>query len=173
MKMKKVRSIVSTTAGGEDLYYAAAKVFELPDARELKAWLAHPDAPAPNLPEQIDPHIGPQIALLRSFQRRAEAALILTDGGRMLYVKPWFTRVEVHFATPWRPEGSLAAAGQVIYHLWQCPGDHLATVVFTDGEVVDVDEYPGPVAPDLGRARWDGQYRLQHPDLAAAVPTAE
>ncbi len=167
----KVRSIVSTTqSSGEALYCAAAKVFELPDVRELKQWLA--GGPEPSLPEQVGPHTGPQVSLLRSY-RGIEGAIILTDGGRMVYATPWFERVEIHFSTPWRPEGSLAAAGQVIWHLWQRPGDHLATVIFEDGSTVDVDEYDGPVAPDLGRVRWDGQYREAHPDLAAAVPAAE
>lgn len=81
------------------------------------------------------------------------------------------------------PKGSLVAAGELIARIKELHderrektlmnGDSYVSEidVYTEnGTWFDVFEYVGPVHRDLGRARWDEEWREENPELAEKIP---
>ena len=82
---------------------------------------------------------------------------ITTDGGRSIIVTP--ESICIDFRRD--GDGSTIAAGEVIGHIWaNDPGDRLHGIVAktSDGNV-DINDYNGPVHPQLGRAVYDSDFR--------------
>ena len=148
MKMQRVYRIESITAAehAQALYECAGQVFELPSWQKITDWLR--GGPAPELPEQSEPHRGGAIGLLHSY-RGVEAAYIETNGGRRITVSADLQTVTIEFPLP----GSILAAGELIRHAWRVPYDNWAEVTFADGTKVDLDDYPGPIGVNLYLAR--------------------
>ncbi len=82
---------------------------------------------------------------------------IITDGGRKITVTP--ESVTIDFMR--NGEGSTIAAGEVIAHIWASdPGDRVNGIMVrcSDG-YIDVNDYDGPVHPQLGRTCYDAEFR--------------
>ena len=82
---------------------------------------------------------------------------ITTDGGRNIIVTP--ESIVVDFRR--NGNGSTIAAGEVIGHIWASdPGDLLHGIVAktSDGNV-DINDYNGPVHPQLGRTVHDTNFK--------------
>lgn len=179
--MKKVKAIKNTDRKKDSvrcLYEAASQVFELPTWNEIVEF-----ATTGTLPEFPDksgtPHRGYMAARLETADG-LEGILVETDGGRRIWLRNYrepfgypmpsgFSQIEIEFLPP-----SLAAAGMIIWHIWESRygslNDGFFQVELSDGSTVDGDNYDGPVHPELGRARFDEGWRAEHPELAAVVP---
>lgn len=55
---------------------------------------------------------------------------------------------------------STRAAGEIIAHLREFAGE---ARIITDEGVFGVNDYPGPVHPDLGMSAWDYDWVVEHP----------
>ncbi len=149
------------------IYEAASQVFELPAWDEIVDFAVA--GTLPEFPDQLGaPFRGFMVARLET-AAGLEGILVETDGGRRIWLRDSFTRIEIEFLPP-----SLAAAGMIIWYIWESlygsKTDGFFRVELSDGSTVDGDNYDGPVHPELGRARFDEGWRAEHPELATAVP---
>lgn len=149
------------------IYEAASSVFELPAWDEIVDFAVA--GTLPEFPDQLGaPFRGFMVARLET-AAGLEGILVETDGGRRIWLRDSFTRIEIEFLPP-----SLAAAGMIIWNVWESlygsVNDGFFQVELEDGSTVDGDNYDGPVHSQLGRARFDGRWREENPELAAAIP---
>ncbi len=166
--MTKVYRIERTTFDGihkdaeaKALYQAAGKVFEIPPFDTVvEAVINDNFAPMKEYLEGMTslhdgtPFTGPMV--FRDIMSDS-AINIIADGGREIVVTP------EHILIDFRRDGdgSTIAAGEVIGHIWASdPGDRVNGIMVrcSDG-YIDVNDYGGPVHPQLGRTCYDAEFR--------------
>ncbi len=142
------------------LYEAAEKVFWIPPLDDIVEAVVN-DNFAPVKESLLDiykqledsPFTGPTVT-----RDIVDGTIyITTDGGRKIIVTP--ESICIDFMRD--GEGSTIATGEVIGHIWaNDPGDRLHGIVAktSDGNV-DINDYNGPVHPQLGRAVYDSDFR--------------
>jgi len=142
------------------LYEAAEKVFWIPPLDDIVEAVVN-DNFAPVKESLLDiykqledsPFTGPTVTR----DIIDGTVYIITDGGRNITITP--ESICIDFMRD--GEGSTIAAGEVIGHIWaNDPGDRLHGIVAktSDGNV-DINDYNGPVHPQLGRAVYDSDFR--------------
>lgn len=166
--MKKIYTIETTVYPGDisgsrevcALYEAAGKVFEIPPFDVVvEAVVEGNYAPMQECVENVrdwyidKPHTGPTV--YRDIYD--DSLCIVTNGGRRIFITP--DSICIDFRR--NDEGSTIAAGEVIGHVWAGdPGDKLNGIMARmANKYVDINDYSGPVHPQLGRVAYDAEFR--------------
>ena len=156
----EVSGDISRSPEAKALYQAAEKVFLIPPFDTVVEAVIN-DNLAPmkefllDVYKQLenDPFTGPTVT-----RDIVDGTIyITTDGGRNIIVTP------EHILIDFRRDGdgSTIAAGEVIGHIWaNDPGDRLHGIMArtSDGNV-DINDYNGPVHPQLGRTVYNSDFR--------------
>jgi hypothetical protein len=151
---------ISRSPEARALYEAAEKVFLIPPFNDIVEAVVNDNvAPMKEFLQGVyeslknDPFTGPTVT-----RDIVDGTIyITTDGGRKIIITP--QSICIDFMRD--GEGSTIAAGEVIGHIWaNDPGDRLQGIMVrtSDGDV-DIDDYNGPVHPQLGRTVYDSDFR--------------
>ena len=165
MKMKvyqiEVSGDISRSPEARALYDAAGKVFWIPPFDTvIEAVIDGDFAPMKEFLQGVyeslknDPFTGPTV--YKDIMDDT-TIYIVTDGGRKIIITPQSICIDFMRGG----EGSTIAAGEIIGHIWaNDPGDRLQGIMVrtSDGDV-DIDDYNGPVHPQLGRTVYDSDFR--------------
>jgi len=154
---------ISRSPEARALYEAAEKVFLIPPFNDIVEAVVNDNvAPMKEFLQGVyeslknDPFTGPTV-----YQdvMNDGTVYIITDGGRKITVTP--ESIIIDFSRD--GDESTIAAGEVIGHIWASdPGDrHHGIMARTSDGDVDIDDYNGPVHPQLGRTVYDSDFKAR------------